>query len=369
MEETTTRDMRHDPFLNSTEKHYYNDDYSEILPSAAEDIPPETKPDREEKKAIRRFYNIGGAAVILELAIMLILTNAFTFIASLIIMSINDMSFSEYMGTNTVAKYISDSAISPAITLMSYLFSNSLVFFLGMKLIKKKPSSLFKTTDLRFTHIIKYLFILCFIQVTVTYIVQTITDLMPYADIIGGSDRIISYSSDKSLAVSLMYACIVAPVTEELLYRGFIMKTFSKVSQRFGIIISALFFALGHGNIAQFCLTLIMGLFMGYIDIKHNSLLPSMIIHFVNNTMVTVRSVVAMYAIDALDIYDVVYSYFLIAAALVGLVVFIFFCKNETFPKSTIKQQMRCRNLFLTSPAAAAAVLIYAAIMFMTTFL
>lgn len=369
MEETSVRDMRYDPFFNSTENHSYNSDYSEVLPSVAEDIPPDTKPDTDERRAIRRFYNIGGAAVILELAVVLILTNAFTFIASLVIMSSNDMSFSEYLNTNAVAKYISDSAISPAITLLSYLFSNLLAFFVGMTLIKQKPSSLFKTTDLRITHIIKYLFILCFFQVASVYTVEFISRLMPYADVVGTSDQIFSCSSDKSLAVSLMYACIVAPVTEELLYRGFIMKAFSRVSQRFGIIISALFFALGHGNITQFCLTLMMGLFMGYIDIKHNSLTPSLILHFANNAIVSVRSVVEMYARDALDMYDIIYTYVLIAAAVTGLVLFIVLCKRETFPKATIKQQMRCRNIFLTSPAAMIAVIVYAALMFMTTFL
>ena len=369
MEETTTRDMRHDPFLNSTEKHHYNSDYSDILPSVAENIPPDTRPDTDERRAIRRFYNIGGAAVILELALALILTNAFVFVSSLIIMSVNDMSFSEYMNTNSVAKYINDSAIAPSITLLSYLFSNLMAFFLGMKLIKQKPSSLFKTTDYRWKHLIGYFFITCFINVASVYIVDFISGLMPSADVVGNSDTLFSYASDKSLAVSLMYACIVAPVTEELFYRGFVMKAFSRVSQRFGILISALFFALGHGNIAQFCLTLLMGIFMGYIDMKHNSLLPSIIVHFGNNTLVSARSVVEMYASDALDMYDMIYGCSLLAAAVIGIVLLIIFCKRNTFPKATIKQQMRCKNLLLTSPAALIALIIYAALMFMTTFL
>ena len=369
MEETTTRDMRYDPFFNSTEKHHYNSDYSDILPSVAEDIPPDTKPDIDEKRAIRRFYNIGGAAVILELAVALILTNALVFISSFVIMSVNDMSFSEYMNTNSVAKYINDSAIAPSITLLSYLFSNLLAFFVGMKLIKQKPMSLFKTTGYGWKHLIGYFFIVCFMQVVAVYIVDFISSLMPNADVVGTSDTLFSYASDKSLAVSLMYACIVAPITEELFYRGFVMKAFSRVSQRFGIIMSALFFALGHGNISQFCLTLLMGLFMGYIDIKHNSVIPTIIVHLANNVMVSVRSVVEMYASDVLDMYDIIYSYALIAAAATGLVLLIIFCKRNTFPKATIKQQMRCKNLFLTSPAAIIALIIYAALMFMTTFL
>ena len=112
-----------------------------------------------------------------------------------------------------------------------------------------------------------------------------------------------------------------------------------------------------------------MGIFMGYIDIKHNSLIPSLMVHFVNNTMASVRSIVIMYASDKLDLYDMIYSYGLLAAAVIGLVILIIFCKRETFPKSTIKQQMRCTGLFLTSPAAMIAVGIYAVLMFMNTFL
>ena len=362
-------DTGFDPFHNSTEKHYYNEDYSGVMPAAEDNAPSSTRPGRDEKRAIRRFYNIGGGCAVLQLAISFILSNALVFIAAFFIMSENNMSFSEYLNSNTVARYISDSAIYPAVTLLSYLGANLIVFFAGMKLIGQKPSSLFRTRELKISNVIEYIFILCFIQVAAIYIVRLISIAMPNADVVGGSGDIISYSSDKSLALSLMYACIVAPVTEELLYRGFVMKAFSVVSQRFGIIISALFFALGHGNITQFCLTFIMGIFMGYIDIKHNSLIPSLMVHFVNNTMASVRSIVIMYASDKLDLYDMIYSYGLLAAAVIGLVILIIFCKRETFPKSTIKQQMRCTGLFLTSPAAMIAVGIYAVLMFMNTFL
>ena len=74
------------------------------------------------------------------------------------------------------------------------------------------------------------------------------------------------------------------------------MKTFSKVSQRFGIFISAFFFGIMHGNVAQFILAFLVGIFMGYLDVKHNSLIPSICVHFAINLMSTASGFILNYA-------------------------------------------------------------------------
>ena len=92
------------------------------------------------------------------------------------------------------------------------------------------------------------------------------------------------FQSTQSMLLALLYTCVLAPVTEELLFRGFLMKSLSAVSVRFGIVTSALLFGLMHGNFQQFILGFVMGLFLGKIVARHNSLLPSILVHMAVNT-------------------------------------------------------------------------------------
>lgn len=189
---------------------------------------------------------------------------------------------------------------------------------------------------------------------------------MTQSDLIGNSD-VVKYTDPKAFIISACYACIIAPVTEEFLYRGFIMKTFSKVSQRFGIFISAFFFGIMHGNVAQFILAFLVGIFMGYLDVKHNSLIPSICVHFAINLMSTASGFILNYAENESALM-IIFNLLIFIIFFAGLIAFILFCRQNKLPKSNIHQQFRSLNLFLTSPAAVIAAAVYIIILMVTTF-
>ncbi|BCS91321.1 MAG: CAAX amino protease [Candidatus Micrarchaeota archaeon] len=78
-----------------------------------------------------------------------------------------------------------------------------------------------------------------------------------------------------------IFAAAVAPICEELLFRGYLVP-------RFGIVISALIFAYLHYtsylSISEFITALIFALLAGYIFKKTKSLYPSIITHILVNT-------------------------------------------------------------------------------------
>lgn len=154
---------------------------------------------------------------------------------------------------------------------------------------------------------------------------------------------------------------------EEFLYRGFIMKTFSKVSQRFGIFISAFFFGIMHGNVAQFILAFLVGIFMGYLDVKHNSLIPSICVHFAINLMSTASGFILNYAENESALM-IIFNLLIFIIFFAGLIAFILFCRQNKLPQIHIHQQFRSLNLFLTSPAAVIAAAVYIIILMVTTF-
>ena len=83
---------------------------------------------------------------------------------------------------------------------------------------------------------------------------------------------------------------IIAPLCEELIFRGFLLKPLRKYGDFTAVLVSAVIFALFHGNVDQLAYALISGIFLGIIAVRSNSILPSIILHSANNLIVSVIS-------------------------------------------------------------------------------
>ncbi len=89
--------------------------------------------------------------------------------------------------------------------------------------------------------------------------------------------------TDKYLITELITTVILAPVAEELMYRGVVLRRLSAVSQRFAIFVSAAMFGLMHGNLLQAVMGFIVGIVLGYAAVKTGSLVLPVLGHiFVN---------------------------------------------------------------------------------------
>ena len=89
-----------------------------------------------------------------------------------------------------------------------------------------------------------------------------------------------SITGAKSSFVMIFAVILVAPIGEELLFRGLIqsygLKNFAPV---LAIGLQGLIFGLYHGNIIQGIYAFIMGVVLGLIAYKLGSIIPSMILH------------------------------------------------------------------------------------------
>jgi len=157
-------------------------------------------------------------------------------------------------------------------------------------------------------------------------------------------------SDSKEIKVILMdviYGVIVAPITEELMVRGFVLKNLSRVGQRFGIIMSAFFFGVWHENIAQFLLAFAAGCFFGYITVKHNSLIPSIVAHMTVNLCATIFDILDTYGLEtASNVFNGFYTLLVLAGAILLIKMLI----TERFPYATPEQSERGFRIALTSP-------------------
>ncbi|MFA6403055.1 MAG: type II CAAX endopeptidase family protein [Salinivirgaceae bacterium] len=78
---------------------------------------------------------------------------------------------------------------------------------------------------------------------------------------------------------------IAAPILEELIFRGIVLKAFlKKYEPAKAILWSALIFGIVHMNPWQFVPAWLIGIFIGWIYWKTQSIWPGIIIHFINNS-------------------------------------------------------------------------------------
>ena len=97
-----------------------------------------------------------------------------------------------------------------------------------------------------------------------------------------------------TVLIDVISSAIAAPIAEEMFFRGVVLKQTSRVSARFGIVFSAVMFGLMHGNPYQFVMATVIGLYFGYITVKTDSLIPSIVCHIAINGMMSVSDVIGL---------------------------------------------------------------------------
>lgn len=181
---------------------------------------------------------------------------------------------------------------------------------------------------------VKYIIILSIIGLAVTLMSNLVVDALSNVfGLFGIENRGIDMAEDGSLPSILLYYLTVAVLpafAEEFAFRGVVMGTLRKYSDSLALLVSSAAFALMHGNFVQIPFTFCCGLVFGYLVIKTNSLLPAIIVHFLNNAL----SVTA----DLLTTYEIVPDYIVYAGygvifAICGVLALIFFKKlSQTDP-------------------------------------
>lgn len=289
-EETTGQIDPQNPFDNALENSAYRTDYRRFLPQIllpGFQIP--LFPERDERRNIRRQMNTAGAGMLLGTLIAQLL---FPLAVLLLLLCMDGTTASYFNGDQSGAvRTIMNSGIYMALHCLILAGSNVLVALLGCRRIRQPLGGLFRTTDFSGWKAFQYI---C-IGIGLQYVAVLIYAVLKYVGQgLGMEFPEVSFDyfqTGQSTMLVLLYTCILAPITEELLFRGFLLKSLSVVSTRFGVIVTALLFGLMHGNVQQGILGVLVGLFLGKIVIRHNSLTPSILVHIALNTSSTLISV------------------------------------------------------------------------------
>jgi len=89
-----------------------------------------------------------------------------------------------------------------------------------------------------------------------------------------------SLMGKNNLIFTLLRTCILAPVTEEILYRGIVFRRLRKEYTVFiSILFSSLLFGIIHFNMVQFLYALVLGILFAYIYEREQNLLFPVLCH------------------------------------------------------------------------------------------
>lgn len=115
-----------------------------------------------------------------------------------------------------------------------------------------------------------------------------------------------------SMFISTLGTMVIAPIVEEIFFRGIIYKTLSKnFSTPFTIGIQALLFGLLHFHLGQMIYSIVLGIILGYVMYRTESLYAALIIHITSKAwfLVTLR-----FSLDSVN------STYFIKTLLIGIV-------------------------------------------------
>ncbi len=87
-------------------------------------------------------------------------------------------------------------------------------------------------------------------------------------------------------ALSFWHHCIAAPVVEELVFRGAVLRLARPLGRREAVFLQAVLFALQHGSPAAMAWALVCGAGLGALADSTGRVWPGMLLHTLNNLLV-----------------------------------------------------------------------------------
>lgn len=179
------------------------------------------------------------------------------------------LAFSPVMKILLKSEVLKDWAI-----LISYLVTIGSVLFISIKI--------FSHRGFEFNPIAPLLYLLLIpLVASMSIIAEGIVGLIPMPEAI---EQL--FASMVQLDVpGYLTIGIAAPILEELIFRGVVLKRFlEKYNPQKAIFWSAFIFGIFHLNPWQFIAAFLIGLVIGWLYYKTKSLWPGLFIHFANNT-------------------------------------------------------------------------------------
>ena len=145
-----------------------------------------------------------------------------------------------------------------------------------------------------------------------------------------------------------LYVGVLAPLSEEILFRGAILRSLQPFGKKFAILGSAFLFAIFHGNLIQIPYAFLVGLVLGYVTVEY-SVWWAILLHWLNN-FVLVDMMNRLSAFLPTGVGALLVLLFIWGCAIAALVILV--VKRQEIWQYRTEKKMHpwCVKSFFTSP-------------------
>lgn len=265
--------------------------------------------EQKEKKEIRTISLFMGAAIIFYLVVQ-------SFVLALL------------MATGYYSKFESDVIFQSGFTIIGVSFLAVFVPFAVMALINRKRYAhpIIPNKPIKFGKCFMWIAfgMLCCIcaNISVSYLITMLESLF---DVKFTQGEMLEPNSPLSCVMITISTAIIPAICEEFAMRCCSLQLLRKYGSGFAVFAVSIVFGLLHGNVIQFLFAFIVGLVLGFVTVKTNSIVPAVCIHALSNGISVVNSVVNYAAGEKAANTSVVilYLFWFVAGAVCGLILLV----------------------------------------------
>ncbi len=180
---------------------------------------------------------------------------------------------------------------------------------------------------------------------------QLITPILDYLLGLVGlslSDTIEMSSPSTDTFSMFLYIGLLAPISEEILFRGLILRQLEPYGKKFAIFASSFLFGIFHGNLVQTPYAFLVGLVLGYVAMEFN-VLWAMVLHMINNLLLGDTLLRLIASLSELT-QEIIFAVVIWGFALGAVVVLIY--KRKAVSEFLFRRKMHplCLKSFFTAP-------------------
>jgi membrane protease YdiL (CAAX protease family) len=157
-----------------------------------------------------------------------------------------------------------------------------------------------------------------------------------------------SASGDTDTLGMFLYVGFGAPIVEEIIFRGLVLRSLEPYGKKFAIFASALLFGLYHGNIIQIPFAFGVGLVLGYVTVEYN-MIWAMILHMFNNLILSDTLVRLTEHLSA-PWNDLVFWLFIVGCSIAALVVLLVKRQDIKAYWNAYRDDPQCAKAFWSAP-------------------
>ena len=179
-------------------------------------------------------------------------------------------------------KMISFNSYELIIMILSYIGA----FYVFKTIISKNVKLEISHNKLNIKYVVIYSIIIMSIGFIGDYIVKFLNNIFKsfgFYFIETNVTDIFSYNNTYEFIIVFIYACVIAPILEELLFRGYAINLFKKYGKKTAILISACMFGITHAEFMQILPAIFCGIVLGILYIKTNDIKVCIACHMINN--------------------------------------------------------------------------------------